>query len=93
MGGGNHTVPRFYYEPNFDCLVEPLKCCVSQMHPPAYQPITMGQYLEKIPLIKPLSIGTMKSQQTDSSILAEDGSQFSANLSWYLKASTMGLDC
>ena len=35
-----------FYDPNFDCLVEPLKCCVSETHPPAYQPITMGQYLE-----------------------------------------------
>ena len=35
-----------FYDPNFDCLVEPLKCCVSETHPTAYQPITMGQYLE-----------------------------------------------
>ena len=34
-----------FYDPNFDCLVEPLKCCVSETHPPVYQPITMGQYL------------------------------------------------
>ena len=35
-----------FYDPNFDCLVEPLTCCISETHPPAYQPITMGQYLE-----------------------------------------------
>ena len=46
----NHGRDRYsqvlFYDPNFDCLVEPLKCCVSETHPPAYQPITMGQYLE-----------------------------------------------
>ena len=37
-----------FYDPNFDWLVEPLKCCISETHLPAYQPIIMGQYLEDI---------------------------------------------
>ena len=46
----NHGQERYsqvlVYDPNFDCLVEPLNCCVSEKHPPAYQPITMGKFLE-----------------------------------------------
>ena len=47
----NHGKDRYsqvlFYDPNFDCLVEPLKCCVSEERPSNYEPITMGQYLEK----------------------------------------------
>ncbi|MGA1599774.1 MAG: isopenicillin N synthase family dioxygenase [bacterium] len=36
-----------FYDPNFDCLVAPLDCCVSPERPAAYVPITMGRYLEE----------------------------------------------
>jgi len=36
-----------FYDPNYDCLVEPLECCISDDLPANYQSITMGQYLQE----------------------------------------------
>lgn len=36
-----------FYDPNFDCLIEPLDACCSADRPPRYEPVTMGHHLEK----------------------------------------------
>lgn len=37
-----------FFDPNFDCLVEPLAQCCSPEHPPAYRGITMGRHLQNM---------------------------------------------
>lgn len=36
-----------FFDPNFDCLIEPLEACCDGDRPPKYKPITMGRYLEE----------------------------------------------
>lgn len=35
----------FFFDPNYDCLIEALPTCVGADNPPRYKPITMGQHL------------------------------------------------
>jgi isopenicillin N synthase-like dioxygenase len=39
-----YSIP-FFFEPNFDCVVECLPCCVSKDRPPLFPPTTSGQHL------------------------------------------------
>ena len=39
-----YSIP-FFFEPNFDCVVKCLPCCVQNGEKPNYEPITSGQYL------------------------------------------------
>ncbi|MEE3122964.1 MAG: 2OG-Fe(II) oxygenase family protein [SAR324 cluster bacterium] len=36
-----------FYDPNFDSMVAPLECCVSEDRSAAYEPIKMGRYFEE----------------------------------------------
>ena len=36
-----------FYDPNFDSLIVPLECFVSEDRTAAYEPITMERYLEE----------------------------------------------
>ncbi|KAL7527770.1 hypothetical protein ACHAWF_002304 [Thalassiosira exigua] len=42
--GDRYSVP-FFFDPNFDALVECLESCCSDKNPPKYPPITAGQHL------------------------------------------------
>uniref|UniRef100_A0A7I4CR67 Fe2OG dioxygenase domain-containing protein n=1 Tax=Physcomitrium patens TaxID=3218 RepID=A0A7I4CR67_PHYPA len=39
-----YSIP-FFFEPNFDCLVECLPTCCSEDNPPRYPPLTVGEHL------------------------------------------------
>ena len=39
-----YSIP-FFFEPNFDCVVECLPCCVTEDCPPKFPPTTSGQHL------------------------------------------------
>lgn len=39
-----YSIP-YFFEPNFDCLVECLPSCCSPSNPPRYEPVTVGDYL------------------------------------------------
>eukprot|EP00850_Spirogloea_muscicola_P002873 SM000011S19051 [mRNA] locus=s11:585407:588738:- [translate_table: standard] len=43
-GKERFSIP-FFFEPNFDCLVECLPSCCNTSNPPRYPPIRSGQYL------------------------------------------------
>eukprot|EP00850_Spirogloea_muscicola_P004254 SM000018S03619 [mRNA] locus=s18:296361:299706:+ [translate_table: standard] len=43
-GKERYSIP-FFFEPNFDCLVECLPSCCNPSNPPRYPPIRSGQYL------------------------------------------------
>lgn len=43
-GEERYSIP-FFFEPNFDTLVECLEVCCSQHNPPRYPPTTSGEYL------------------------------------------------
>jgi isopenicillin N synthase-like dioxygenase len=34
-----------FFDPNYDCLIEPLAACTGPGNPPRYPPVTMGQHL------------------------------------------------
>lgn len=42
--GERYSIP-FFYEPNFDCVVECLPSCCSKDHPAKYPPTTSGEHL------------------------------------------------
>jgi isopenicillin N synthase-like dioxygenase len=37
-----------FYDPNYDCRVEPLEVCCSPERPPRYEPVIMGPYLKDL---------------------------------------------
>ena len=37
-----------FYDPNYDCRIEPLEACCSPERPPRYAPVIMGPYLEDL---------------------------------------------
>lgn len=43
-GRERYSIP-FFFEPDFDTLVEAIPCCTSEKNPPKYEPITSGKYL------------------------------------------------
>ena len=47
-GGHERYSQVFFYDPNFDCQIEPLEICCSPENPPLYEPVIMGNHLEKL---------------------------------------------
>lgn len=43
-GTERYSIP-FFFGPNYDAVIEPLESCVDETHPPKYEPITSGAYI------------------------------------------------
>ena len=43
-GKERFSIP-FFFDPNMDCVVEPLATCVTDTAPALYKPTTYGEYL------------------------------------------------